>query len=299
RERLFAERQKRRRPHRDEKILTDWNGLMIAALAKASWVLAKPDYADAAAVAARQLLATCQTDDGGLWHRTADGDTGIRAHLDDYAFVIWGLLELYEACFDVFWIQKARQLTDYVITHFLDRDHGGFYFTSDLAEPLLVRSKEIYDGATPSGNSVMAANLLRLGRLTGDPSLEAVTEQLFKTFSQKVSSVPMVHAFLLTALDFAIGQSCEVVIVGNPSEPTTRSLLDVARREYHPNRVLVLKNPDDSTPLENVAPYTRPLSMLDNRPTAYVCHQYQCSTPTTDPTLLAEQLRRHHSSSVT
>ncbi len=290
--RLFTERLKRQRPHRDEKILTDWNGLMIAALAKASWTLAEPAYLDAAATAARRLLTDCRDADGGLLHRTLEGESGIRAHLDDYAFLIWGLLELYEATLDVFFLQSAKELMDYAIAHFADREHGAFFFTSDLGEPLLIRSKEIYDGATPSGNSVMAANLLRLGRLTGNPSFEALTEQLFKTFSQKVGSVPMVHAYLLTALDLAIGPMTEIVIVGRPQDAATHELVDVVRRDGRPNQVVLLKNPDDATLLESLAPYTQALSMRDGKPTAYVCQQYQCSEPTTDPAVLAEQVRR-------
>ena len=154
REKLFTVRKKRIHPHRDDKVLADWNGLMIAALARAAQVFDEPEYAEAARNSVGFILENMRRDDGRLLHRYRDGQAAIPAHASDYAFLIWGLLELYDATFDANYLQTALELNDDFIKHFWDHSHGGFYFTADDAEPLLTRQKEIYDGAIPSGNSI-------------------------------------------------------------------------------------------------------------------------------------------------
>ena len=176
RKKLFAAREKRIHPHKDDKILTDWNGLMIAALSKGAQAFDQPKYADAARKAADFIFKTMRDPSGRLLHRFRDGEAALHAHVDDYSFLIWGLLELYEASFDVHYLQSALTLNDDFMAHFWDAGGGGLYFTADDAEELLLRKKEIYDGATPSGNSVAALNLLRLARITANADLEQRAE---------------------------------------------------------------------------------------------------------------------------
>jgi len=163
---LLAARDERPRPGLDDKILTDWNGLVIAALATAARTFDNAEYEEAAVEAADFLLDTMRDDEGRLLHRYRDGDAAIRAHLDDYAFLTWGLIELYETTFHARWLDEALALLDESLDHFWDGDEGGFFLTADDGEELIVRPKEISDGAKPSGNSVQLANLLRLARLT-------------------------------------------------------------------------------------------------------------------------------------
>ncbi len=184
REKLFSARNERVRPGRDDKILTDWNGLMIVALSKAAQVLGHPQYLDAAKRTAAFVLTSLRAPDGGLLHRYRDGESGLPAHVDDYAFFVWGLIELYEASFDVSYLQAALKLNAYMLEHFWDPKSGGFYFTSDEGTELPVRKKEIYDSATPSGNSVAALNLLRLARMTAGPELERKAERVGEAFPE-------------------------------------------------------------------------------------------------------------------
>src|SRR5690606_20972821 len=171
RSRLFLAREKRVHPSKDDKILTDWNGLMIAALARAAGALQDPDFAGAASRAADSLLEVLQTADGRLMHRYREG-ADIQGNLDDYAFLIWGLIELYEAVFDVRYLREAVRLNQVLEEHFWDEEAGGFFFTADDGEELLIRKKEYYDGALPSGNSIALFNLLRLMHLTVDQKYE-------------------------------------------------------------------------------------------------------------------------------
>jgi hypothetical protein len=172
RQKLFEERGRRVRPHRDDKILADWNGLMIVALAKGAQVLAEPSYyAEAAERAAGFILRAMRDPEGGLLHRYREGEAAVAAFLDDYAFLIWGLIELYETTFKPRHLRAALELSETALERFWDEERGGFFFTAQDAE-VLVRRKEIYDGAVPSGNSVMMLNLLRLGRMTGRHELE-------------------------------------------------------------------------------------------------------------------------------
>ena len=205
RQKLFAAREKRVHPGKDDKILTDWNGLMIASLAKAAAALDEPQYADAAEAAAEFILRQLRTADDRLLHRYRQGEASITANQDDYAFFIWGLIETYEATFDADHLQAALQLTDDMIRHYWDEAGGGFFFTPDDGEDILIRQKPVYDGAVPSGNSVMAWNLLRLARLTSRPEYEDKAARTHQAFAPEVAKAPLAYTQMLTALDFAIG----------------------------------------------------------------------------------------------
>ena len=284
RKKLFDRREKRVRPHRDDKVLTDGNGLMIAALAAGARAFDRPEYADAAGRAADFILRTMRTPDGRLLHRYRDADAAIAAVVDDYAFFIWGLLELYEATFRVEYLKTALALNDDFITHFWDEETGGFYYTPDDGEHLLVRMKEIYDGATPSGNSVAALNLLRLGRITGRPDLEGKAEQIGRAFAKSVEQYPSAYTQMLTAVEFAIGPSYEVVISGDAESEDTKALLRSLHQPFVPNKVVVFRPAGpDSSEIVGLAPYTRDQVVLDGKATAYVCRHFACELPTTDP----------------
>ncbi len=245
---LFRAREKRIHPHKDDKVLTDWNGLMIAAFAKAAQAFDREHYADAASSAAHFILATLRSPDGRLLHRYRQGEAGLPAHVDDYAFFIWGLLELYEATFDAQWLLDALDLNQRCWTASGTRASAGLYFTADDGKELPVRRKEIYDGATPSGNSVAALNLLRLGRITGNPEWEQKAEQLAAVFSGSVSQFPSAYTQMLVAREFALGPSREVVISGNLDAPDTRELIRELRRPFLPNKVVVFRPAGQTEP---------------------------------------------------
>jgi uncharacterized protein YyaL (SSP411 family) len=286
---LFAEREKRVRPRRDDKVLTDWNGLTVAALAKGARALRQPAYAEAAERAARFLLENLRGPDGRLLHRWRDGEAAVKGYLDDYAFLAWGLIELYETTYKPEYLRTALDLTDDMTKHFGDAETGGFFFTPDDGDALLVRPKEIYDGAVPSGNSVAMLNLLRLGRLTGRPELEEAAASLGRAFTQKVAKSPANHAMLMAAVDFTVGPSREVVVVGEADADDTRAMLDAVGRAFVPNAVvLFIPKGGDAAEAVELAPYAADFKTVGGMATAYVCSNFACERPTSD---IAEMLK--------
>jgi len=206
---LFAVRDLRIHPDKDDKILTDWNGLMITAFARAAQVFQRPEYADNAAKAADFILARLCTEDGRLLHRYRVGDASLPAHADDYAFFISGLIELYLAAHEPRYLEEALRLNGVFIRHFWDSNNGGFFFTADDGEELLVRRKEIYDGAIPSGNSMALFNLLRLARITGDPDIDGMAARAARSFYAVVRQAPTAYTYFLTALTLKFSSSLE------------------------------------------------------------------------------------------
>jgi uncharacterized protein YyaL (SSP411 family) len=283
RQKMFAYRKKRIYPHKDDKILTTWNGLMIAALAKGAQVFNEPRYATAASRAADFVLNNLTMPDGRLIHRYRDGQAALPAHVDDYAFLIWAMLELYETTFDVNYIHRALEVNRDLIDHFWDDNYGGFYFTADDSEGLLLRQKEIFDGATPSGNSVAMLNLLRLGRLTANAGFEQKASRIGRAFSGNVSQSPSSYAQLMVALDFALGPSFEVVIAGDSQTNDTQEMLRVIRGRFIPNKVIILRSTEQSLPeIDNIATFIRNHSSIDGKATVYICSNYDCRLPTSD-----------------
>ncbi|MEW6171570.1 MAG: thioredoxin domain-containing protein [Bacillota bacterium] len=291
REKLFRFREKRVHPHKDDKILADWNGLMIAAMAKGAQVFDDPGYAAAAARAADFVLKVMRDERGTLYHRCRDGETAVPAFLDDYSFMIWGLIELYEATFEVRYLQAALELNDTLLKRFRDDKDGGFYFTSDAAEDVLVRRKEIYDGAVPSGNSVAMLNLLRLGLITADPALEQKASLLGRAFSGSVLEAPSAHTQLMAAVDFAIGPSYEIVIVGRPQAQDTQKMLSAVRSKFIPNKVVMARlEGEETAQIGDIAGFVSGFSSQEGRATAYVCLDHNCRLPTTDTSKVLELL---------
>lgn len=200
REKLFDYREKRIHPHKDDKILTSWNGLMIAAFAKAGMVFHEEKYKDVSTKALDFIFSKLQREDGRLLARFRQGESRYQAYLDDYAFIIWALIEVYEGTKDYFYIKKALELNKQMIELFLDKEKGGLFLYGKDSEELILRPKDIYDGAIPSGNSVAAMNMLRLFKITGDINLKEEAESIFKVFGNSINKIPRAHAKTLEAL---------------------------------------------------------------------------------------------------
>lgn len=279
RRKLFDVRERRVHPFKDDKILTDWNGLMIAAFAKGASVFDHADYAAAAKAAAEFVLKNMRDARGRLYKRWRQGEAGLPACADDYAMMIWGLIEIYEATFEEKYLRSAVELNTIFLEHFWDEQNGGLYFTPDDGEPLIARLKEIYDGAVPSGNSVAALNLIRLSRLTGDLSLAEKSSHIGRAFARNIRHVPMAHAQFLIAHDFI--PSKEIVIVGDPDADDTRKMICALNELFLPNKVVLLKktNSDD---LSAIAPFAKSYSMINSKTTVYVCEDFACKAPTND-----------------
>jgi len=291
RQKLFVLREKRIHPHKDDKVLTDWNGLMIAAFAKAAQVFDEQRYTEAAKNAVDFILKNMRRTDGRLLHRYRDNQAAILANLDDYAFLIWGLIELYETNFDVNYLKTALNLNRDLIMHFWDDKNGGFFFTPDDGENLLVRQKEIYDGAIPSGNSVAMLNLLRLGRMTANHDFEEKAAQIGKAFSDTATQLPAAHTQLMVALDFAVRPSFEIVIVGNHQGKDTMDILRILRTQFIPNKVILFRpSGQDAPDISRIAAFTKNLSSIDGKATVYVCTNYTCKMPTTDTSKILDLL---------
>lgn len=280
RQKLFKNREQRVRPYRDDKILTDWNGLMIAALCKAAAVFNNEKYSEIAKNAI-DFIIRGMNENGRLMHRYRLGEWKIPGNIDDYAFFIWGLIEYYEAAFNADYLEKAFELNEEMIKLFWDDKKGGFFFTASDTEELLIRNKEIYDGAVPSGNSAAVLNLLRLGRIAAKPQYEEMSGRIINAFSNEIASVPYAYAMLLCGLEFSLGTSFEVVIVGNPDSIDTKEMIKSIRRKYIPNKVVIL-NPEgkEANKIYSIAKYTKEQGRVNGMATAYVCRDYACRKPT-------------------
>jgi uncharacterized protein YyaL (SSP411 family) len=260
-----ADRTKLKPPARDVKILNDWNGLMIAALAYGSVVLDEPKYADAAKRAAAAIVPRP------------------RRFLDDHAFVVWGLLNLYEATFEVRWLQSAIAIEDETLTRFRD-DAGRFYITPADGERLLVRPRETSDGAIPSGNSVQLLNLIRLGRMTADAKYDKAANDLLRSVADDVSLTPGTATHLLSGLTFVLGPSLEIVLAGDD----VRALQLAVFAGFAPNKVVLHRPPGDTAAIVAIAPFTKEQQPIGGKATAYVCTNYMCKLPTTDAAKVRE-----------
>ena len=290
RQKLFLTRERRVHPHKDDKVLTSWNGLMIVALAKAAQAFDDPSYAKAAERALDFLSTKLVREDGRLLARFRDGEAAYPAYLDDYAFLAWGLLELYESTFAARHLDAALRLAREMERLFRDPQGGGYFFTGEDGEALLARAKEIYDGAAPSGNSVAALVLLRLGRITGDPALERSAAAIFEAFSGAVSRAPTAHTQLLGALDFALGPTREIVIAGERADPEARAMIREVEGRFLPRKVLLLNTPSEAKTLHRLAPFVAAQASIAGKAAAYVCENYACRAPVTSAAELGRLL---------
>ncbi len=291
RTRLLSERGRRPRPGRDGKILTDWNGLMIAALAQSSRAFNIPEYYESAVTAMHLILNRLRQAHGGLLHRYCDNEAAIAAFADDYAFIIHALIELYETSFDPAWLEEAVALNSYLGLHFSDTERGGFFTVSDEGEPLIVRTKEIYDGAIPSANSMMLSNLVLLGHVTGDQRYEELASRLADGFCGVVSRSPSSFCFYLCGLDHLLGPALDIVVAGSDADPVAQHMIRLVRDTYLPSHTIQFRRtPQINSVLDSLAPFTRTMTAQNGKATAYVCSGRACSAPVTDPDSLREIL---------
>ncbi len=292
RSKLFEAREQRVHPYKDDKILTSWNGLMIAALARGGAALGEPLYTRAAVRAVDFIYKKLRRTDGRLLARYRDGEPAFLAYLDDYAFMTWGLLELYETTFEAGYLRKAVELTRESLNLFWDVENGGFYFNGEDAEQLIARPKELYDGAIPSGNSVALLNLLRLARLTGDEELSEIAGKQINSFAAEVENHPTGYTFFLQGIDFYLGPTREVVIAGRPDADDTKVMLSAVRSQYNPQTVVIF-HPEGATgkEIEALVPFVQEQRLANDRATAYVCHNYACQAPVNDVAEFMELLK--------
>lgn len=280
RKKLFDVREKRVHPHKDDKILTDWNGLMISALARGAAAFDNKVYSDAAEKSISFIFSKLFKRHK-LLHRYRDGEASIDGNCSDYAFMIQGLLDTYEATFNLDYLKKALQLNDIMIRDFWDENVKGFYFTSPDNKDVIARQKELYDGAIPSGNSVALFNLVRLGKFTGVSKYEIMASELSSAFSNQAAASPSAYTYAISAMDFAFGPSMEVVISEGKNKEAVDQFIKAIRSFYNPNKVILYKS-DINDPGE-VAMYTNNLLPLNSKTSVYICRDYVCEMPVTDP----------------
>jgi hypothetical protein len=288
--RLFAARELRIHPLKDDKILTDWNGLMIAALAQGARVLGRKSYAEAAERAARFIIDTLLGSDGRLFHRYREGERAIAGQAGDYAFLIFGLLHLYRSSFDVAWAERAVALQEVMLAELWDEAAGGFYSVGSQSRELPVRPKEIYDGAIPSANSVALFNLLWLSRLTGDTRWAERADRILRAFAGTVGRQPSAFTFFLCGLDFALRPGEDLVIAGESGSPEAERLLAALNLKFSPNQVTQLKSGDNASQLARFAGYTDGLKFVQGRTAAHLCVGAACKESVTDMQGLIDRL---------
>jgi hypothetical protein len=280
RRKLFEVRGRRVWPGRDDKALTSWNGLMIGALAQAAQVLERPDYAETAGRAADFILTRMRTKDGRLLRTwSAGSEPKLNAYLEDYSFLLDGLVSLYEATFAPRWIEAALDLTEVMIDQFWDATDGGFFYTGRDHESLIARGKDPHDNAIPSGNSMVVTALLRLVKLTGRMDLQEKAETTLRLYRGLLGAHPLAAGQMLLALDFHLGPVQEIALVGDPAAKDTRRVLRLLNGSYQPHRVMALKTPgSDEKKLEETLPLLA--GKTSQGPvTVYVCRNFTCQTP--------------------
>jgi uncharacterized protein len=282
---LFEAREHRIKPARDEKILTAWNGLMLRSFAEAARVLKRDDYLQIA-IRNAEFLTTQLQRDGRLLRTHKDGQSKLNAYQEDYAYLMDGLLSLYEATFDERWFVEARELADTMIALFWDDSEGGFFFTSHDHEQLISRAKESYDNATPSGNSVAASALQRLAMFTNDARYHDHAERTMKLLANQISRFPNAFGHLLCAIDMTLSNAHEIAIIGDPKAQDTNALIDTIFSRYAPNKIVACAAPNEVSPIPLLADRTQ----VDGKATAYVCHNYYCEAPTTEEKALLKLL---------
>ena len=279
---LFEYRRNRIHPLKDDKILTDWNGLMIAALAKGGTILKEDKYTNAAERSANFILDNLRDDNGRLYKRYRNGSTGLQPHIDDYAFFIWGLLNLYESNFNTYYLKSALELSDIMVADFLDKKRGGFFIGPNNGEKLIVRAKDSYDGAIPSGNAVAAMNFTRISKFTGDSKWEDIAQNTFLAFSEGIKRIPSAHSFMLTSFMYGLDNPKEIVIVAKEKNDKTMSSIRKIQEVYNPNSIIIFKELKNRSELDNIAPWTAMHDTVNDEMTYYICENFSCRRPTTD-----------------
>ena len=286
RRKLLEAREKRIRPGRDEKVLTAWNGMMLAAFAEAARALKRDDYRQIATRNAEFALRELRTPEGRLYRTWKDGNGAkLNGYLEDYTHLAEGLIELYQTTFDPRWFVAARELMDTALAHFQAED-GGFYDTSDDHEQLVTRPRDLQDNAVPSGNAMAVTVLLKLGAYTGESRYTEIGERLLGRLHSAIQQYPTAFGQWLVAYAFAIGEPKEVALVGDPAAADAQALLDVVFEGFRPDQVVALKRPGESSPV----PLLEGREPINGKATAYVCRRFTCQMPVTEPDKLRVQL---------
>ncbi len=279
RNKVLKEREKRIRPHRDDKVITAWNGLMISSLAYGGAILQEEKYLEAAKCSTQFILNNLHKN-RRLMRYYRDGHTVEKAFLDDYAFLIMGLLDLYEATFDAKWLIEAEKISQEMVRLFSDNEHGGFFLTGKDSEKLIARTKSGTDGAVPSGNSIAALALLKLGNLTMRQSFTEQGTKTLEAFSQQLEQSPAYSSAMLVALNFWLGPKQEIVIAGNAKSTDTKQMITLVRSKFLPNAVVLLHDRNAAGPaIERIVPFVKNQTTIDGKATAYVCENYVCNRP--------------------
>jgi len=290
REKLFRFRKQRIHPLKDDKILADWNGLMIAAFSLGSRILNNSEYSQAAEKSTQFILTKMRDGRGRLFHRFRDGELAVEAQAADYAFLIYGLLNLYQATFNLAYAEEAAALQEKMLRDFWDSDSGGFFSTAHKSEALPVRPKELSDGAIPSANSVSLLNLLWLTRLTGDPKWDKHAHDHLRAFAGTVKAQPTAFTFFLLGVDFFLRPGQEVVIAANPDKTEAQQMLAALNLNFAPHKVALVKSDQNAERLAKFAGYTDGLQLLEGKATAHVCKGFACKEPTSDIQAMVEHI---------
>lgn len=291
-ESLFTAREQRPRPHLDDKIITAWNGLMITAFAKGYQITENAKYLETATTCAAFIVHHLMQDNFRLFRRYRDGEANFAGQLEDYAFLIQGLLDLYEASFEVKWLQLAVDVQKQQDNVFNDED-GGYFDTSGQDPSIFMRLKDDYDGAEPSGNSVSAINLLRLAYMTANEAYKDKAMDLFGVFSEGLNTSPLGRPCLVAALDFSSSKAMQIIIAGDPEQDDTKRLLSVIHNTYLPNTITIMATPESLSFFEPNRVALEYVTPLDNKATAYVCENYTCQTPVNTPSELKDLLQKN------
>ncbi|MBO0721625.1 MAG: thioredoxin domain-containing protein, partial [Blastocatellia bacterium] len=289
---LLAERGKRPRPHLDDKILVSWNGLMISALARAASVLGDETYLRASEKSAEFILNKLyDSKEKRLLRRYRDGEARYEADLEDYAFFTMGLLDLYEAALDTRWLRQAIELTERQNALFYDEKQGGFFDTTGKDESLLIRTKDDYDGAEPTGNSIAAMNLLRLAQMTDNKKWGEMADRALAFFGKRLDELPEAMPQMLAVLDYHLDKPKEIVIAGHPGREDTEKMLHEVHARYIPNKIILFADGGPGQEfLGRYLPFIQSMKMRGDKATAYICQNYACKLPTADLGVMAKLL---------
>jgi len=290
RQKMLIAREKRIKPSLDDKVLTSWNGLMIGSMALAGRITGEERYLEAGRGAASFVLTRMRSGRGLLRTHRA-GVSKLNAYLDDYAFMMMGLVDLFEASFEVRWLDDAESLSREAIDRFWDDGKGGFFFTSNDHEELIVRKKISQDGAIPSGNSVAALSLLRLGKLTGSDFLSDRGAETIRAFGQILDRAPAAFHMMLVALDFYLDEPMEIAVVGDPDAEDTQAALRAVNAEFVPNKVLAFRSSSGRDDLGKKVPLLEGKTLVNGGAATYLCRNYACDLPITDAAEVTERLR--------
>jgi len=275
---LYEYRLRRTALHKDDKVLTSWNALMITAFSKAAMLLDIPRYLEAAKMAEQFIAKKLTEKSGRLLIRWRDGEAANLGQLDDYAFYALSLLELYDATFEIYYLQKALRITEEMIRLFADMDNGGFYMYASDSEQLISRPKEVYDGAMPSGNSVAAFVLARLALLTGNMKLQEASDRQLRFVTGASAAYPAGYGFSMLALTSALYQSSELVCVTSANE-APRELTELLREGYFPNLTVLVKTAENGSTLSDISPFTAEYPLPDDGSLYYLCRDKSCLAP--------------------